>query len=418
MALTAPNFQGDRTVTYFNPSLQLVEQLVRREIPVCAYIHDLDGLARHAREIVSNLPAQSEFFYAIKANSDPAVLVTLAPIVAGFEVASAGEIRKVRQAVGPQARIIMGGPARTETDFIAAIDHGVERVHIESLHLLHLANMVAARAGTKLPILLRINMAGPVPGATITMGGQPTQFGIEEARVDEAIQLAKSRQNLRFDGFHLHTISNNLDADAHAVFCREALLRAQDWAKRNGLEARVINLGGGWGVDYADLDRRFDIHHLAEGLADAIPADGTVLQFECGRIVVAYCAVYVTEVIDLKTTHGETFALLRGGSHHFRLPSAWQHRHPHKILKGRHWPRSWSRPTIGKAVVTFTGELCTPKDVLLRDEEVHDLGVGDIVCFLAAGAYGWDISHHDFLSNAHPERIFLNQTVSNERLIA
>lgn len=407
-------------MTYFNPSLQLVESLVRQDLPACAYIHDLDGLARHARDIVSNLPAQSEFFYAIKANSDPAVLLTLAPIVAGFEVASAGEIRKVRQTAGPKVRIIMGGPGRTETDFIAAIDHGVERVHIESLHLLHLADMVAARAGIRLPVLLRINMAGPVPGATITMGGQPTQFGIDEAQVDEALQLVKSCRHLRFDGFHLHTISNNLDADAHAIFCKEALLRARDWAMRNGLEARVINLGGGWGVDYADLDRRFDFRHLTEQLAGSIPADNTVLQFECGRIVVAYCTVYVAEVIDVKTTHGETFALLRGGSHHFRLPSAWQHRHPHKILNGRVWRRSWPRPTTGKAVVTCTGELCTPKDVLLRNEEVHDLGVGDIVCFLAAGAYGWDISHHDFLSNAHPERIFLKESVSNgdERLIA
>jgi len=407
-------------MTYFNPSLQLVESLVRSDAPVCAYIHDLHGLTRHVSEIVAALPPRSEFFYAIKANSDPAILSTLAPIVSGFEVASAGEIRKVRKAIGPSARIIMGGPARTELDFIAAIDYGVERVHIESLHLVHLAEMVAARTGAKLPILLRVNMAGPVPGATITMGGEPTQFGVDEAHVDNVLQLISSCQHLRFDGFHLHTVSNNLDADAHAVFCKEALSRAQNWAKRNGLTARIINLGGGWGVNYSDLDRRFDVRLLADQLTDSIPADGSVLQFECGRIVVAYCAVYVTEIIDLKTTHGETFALLRGGSHHFRLPSAWQHRHPHKILKGRNWPWSWPRPRAGRATVTFTGELCTPKDVLLRNEEVEDLGVGDVVCFLAAGAYGWDISHHDFLSNAHPERIFLNESVSSydERLIA
>lgn len=407
-------------MTLFNPSLQLIESLVRRDVPACAYIHDLDALASHARDIVSNLPPQSEFFYAIKANNDPAVLATLAPIVTGFEVASAGEIRKVRQAVGPKARIIMGGPARTETDFLTAIDHGVERVHIESLHLLHMADMVAARAGTKLPILIRINMAGPVPGATITMGGQPTQFGIEEAVVDEALRLVKECKHLRFDGFHLHTISNNLDADAHAVFCKEALRRAREWAGRHGLEAKVINLGGGWGVDYADLARRFDIPHFSRKLAASIPSEGTMLQFECGRIVVAYCAVYVTEIIDLKTTHGETFALLRGGSHHFRLPSAWQHRHPHKVLASRRWPWSWERPGIEARTVTFTGELCTPKDVLIRKENVERLSVGDIVCFLAAGAYGWDISHHDFLSNAHPERVFLSDNASNaiERLTA
>lgn len=407
-------------MTIFNPSLSHIESLVKPGIPVCAYIHDLDALASHAIELVSHLPPRSEFFYAIKANSDPAVLCALAPIVAGFEVASAGEIRKARQAVGPNARIIMGGPARTETDFLAAIDHCVERVHIESLHLLHMADIVAKRAGKRLPVLLRINMAGPVPGATITMGGQPTQFGIDEAHVDEALNLVKKCDYLRFDGFHLHTISNNLDAEAHAVFCEEALRRARNWAARNGLVPKVVNLGGGWGVDYSDLNRRFDVRLFCERLAGSIQAGGPLLQFECGRIVVAYCAVYATEIIDLKTTHGETFALLRGGSHHFRLPSAWQHRHPHKILARTNWPWPWQRPSIGTQFVTVTGELCTPKDVLLRKEQVQGLAVGDIICFLAAGAYGWDISHHDFLSNAHPERIFLNEHASNatERLSA
>lgn len=399
-------------MTLFNPSLPLIESLVKPRIPICAYIHDLDALTRHAREIISHLPAKSEFFYAIKANSDPAVLTALAPIVDGFEVASAGEIRKVRAAVGHKVRIIMGGPARTETDFITALDHDVERVHIESFHLLHMANMVAKQAGKILPVLLRINMSGPVPGATITMGGQPTQFGIEEAQVDEALKLVKACENLRFDGFHLHTISNNLDAEAHAVFCKEALRRAHHWVGRAGLVARVVNLGGGWGVDYSDLDRRFDVQLFFKRIAEDAKAQSAILQFECGRIVVAYCAVYVTEIVDLKTTHGETFALLRGGSHHFRLPSAWQHRHPHVILARKAWSWPWQRPQIRDRTITFTGELCTPKDVLLRNETIQELAVGDLLCFLAAGAYGWDISHHDFLSNAHPERIFLSEALN------
>lgn len=400
-------------MTFFNPSLAHIEALVNPDLPICAYIHDLDALASHARFIVSHLPPQSEFFYAIKANSDPAILATLAPIVAGFEVASAGEIRKVRQAVGTKARIIMGGPARTETDFIAAINHGVERVHIESLHLLHMANMVAERHGITLPVLLRINMAGPVPGATITMGGQPTQFGIDESLVDDALQLVKTCPHLRFEGFHLHTISNNLNADAHAVFCKEALRRSQDWALRNGLVAKIINLGGGWGVDYTDLNQRFDIRHFSKSMSESAPFGDVTLQFECGRVVTAYCAVYVAEIVDLKSTHGESFALLRGGSHHFRLPSSWQHRHPHKVLATGRWHQSWPRPRVENQTVTFAGELCTPKDVLLRNEMVESLAVGDILCFLAVGAYGWDISHHDFLSNDHPERIFLNETTSD-----
>ncbi|TRL35548.1 type III PLP-dependent enzyme [Methylosinus sporium] len=391
----------------FAPSLETIERLVSPERPVSAFVHDLDELDRHARQLVSALPPEVDFFYAIKANNDALILKTLAPIVAGFEVASVGEIRKVREAVGSGARIIMGGPARTATDFEAVIDHAVERVHIESIHLLHLAEAVAAAQNVTLSILLRINLTGPVPGATITMGGKPTQFGIDEGEIDEAISTLVACPHLRCEGFHLHTVSNNLDATAHADFCLEALRRARRIADRHGLDLRIVNLGGGWGVDYADIDRLFDFERLATRLRSVIEPDGPRIQFECGRIMVAYCAVYVSEVVDVKTNHGEAFALLRGGSHHFRLPSAWRHRHPFRVVEREKWPWKWPRRGHANRCVTVTGELCTPKDVLLCAEPFSRLRIGDLVCFLLAGAYGWDISHHDFLSNAHPERIFL-----------
>ncbi|MBL1257714.1 type III PLP-dependent enzyme [Methylocystis sp. Sn-Cys] len=394
-------------MTAFAPSLEMIEHLVSRDRPVSAFIHDLDALDRHARRLVSALPPGADLFYAIKANSDPAILRTLAPIVAGFEVASAGEIRKVREAIGDDARIIMGGPARTATDFAAVIDHVVERVHIESIHLLHLANAVAEARNTTLPILLRVNLSGPVPGATITMGGRPTQFGIDEAEIDEAVAALAACPHLRFDGFHLHTVSNNLDADTHADFCLEALSRARRIADRHGLDLRVVNLGGGWGVNYARIDALFDVDCLAGRLRDALEPGAPQIQFECGRIVAAYCTVYVSEVVDVKTNHGKAFALLRGGSHHFRLPSAWRHRHPFIVINRENWPWKWPRRAHTDCLVTVTGELCTPKDVLLDAEPLSTLRIGDLVCFLLAGAYGWDISHHDFLSNAHPERIFL-----------
>jgi diaminopimelate decarboxylase len=391
----------------FAPSLETIERLVSPERPVSAFIHDLDELYRHARQLVSALPPEVDFFYAIKANNDAVILKTLAPIVAGFEVASVGEIRKVREAVGSGARIIMGGPARTAADFEAVIDHAVERVHIESIHLLHLADAVGDARNAIIPILLRINLTGPVPGATITMGGQPTQFGIDEAEIDEAISVLAACPHLRFEGFHLHTVSNNLDATAHSDFCLEALCRARAMADRHGLDLQIVNLGGGWGVDYGDIDRLFDVDCLAARLRNALEPDGPRIQFECGRIMTAYCAVYVSEVIDVKTNHGEDFALLRGGSHHFRLPSAWRHRHPFRVIARERWPWAWSRRGHANRRVTVTGELCTPKDVLLSAEPLSSLRIGDLVCFLLAGAYGWDISHHDFLSNAHPERIFL-----------
>ncbi|WP_460989659.1 hypothetical protein [Sphingobium sp. TomTYG45] len=77
------------------------------------------------------------------------------------------------------------------------------------------------------------------------------------------------------------------------------------------------------------------------------------------------------------------------------------------MLPRENWPHEWARPGLADASVTIAGELCTPKDILARDVRLDRVRIGDLVCFLMAGAYGWDISHHDFLCHAYPERLFL-----------
>ncbi len=241
------------------------------------------------------------------------------------------------------------------------------------------------------------------------MGGAATQFGIEQAAIPDAIAIARECRSLRLEGFHFHTVSNNRDAAGHAALCAAELALARALAREHGIDLRIVNLGGGWGVDYADPDWRFDAAAFAGALTPHLAPDGPTLQFECGRIVAAYHAAYLCEVLDLKRTHGRAFALLRGGTHHFRLPSSWAHDHPFRILPRDAWPHPWMRPELTDTAVTLAGELCTPKDVLARDVPVSRIRVGDIVCFDMAGAYGWDISHHDFLRHAHPERLFLDR---------
>lgn len=395
-------------MTLLKPSAAQVVAVVDSERPTCAFLHDLDALRRHVLEVVRSLPPRAELFYAVKANNDPRILRTLAPHVAGFEVASSGEILKVRDAVGAGVRIIMGGPARTREDIELILAQGVERLHVESLHTLRLANAVAAQAGAVLPILLRVNFAGPVPGATLTMGGAATQFGIAQSDIPDALKLLAHCPALRFEGFHFHTVSNNRDAAGHAALCAMELDLARSWANEHGLDLRIVNLGGGWGVDYGDPDWRFDVEGFTRALAPHVAGD-LRLQFECGRILAAYHAVYVCEILDIKAVHGRVFALLRGGTHHFRLPSSWAHNHPFVILPRDAWLHPWPRPECSDTNLTLAGELCTPKDVLARDVPVARARIGDLVCFLMAGAYGWDISHHDFLCHAHPERIYLNE---------
>jgi diaminopimelate decarboxylase len=116
---------------------------------------------------------------------------------------------------------------------------------------------------------------------------------------------------------------------------------------------------------------------------------------------------YATEVLDVKTTHGETFAVIRGGTHHFRLPASWQHSHPFTVLPVDTWSGPRPRPEATATPVTVVGQLCSPKDVLARAVPVERIRAGDVVLFHQAGAYGWSISHHDFLSHPYPRCLYV-----------
>jgi diaminopimelate decarboxylase len=163
-----------------------------------------------------------------------------------------------------------------------------------------------------------------------------------------------------------------------------------------------VNAGGGLGVDYTG-GAAFDLAALRLGLAGLAPADAARLVLEPGRYLAAGAGWYAAEVLDLKRVHGRWFAVLRGGTHHFRLPAAWRYSHPFTVLPVAGWPYPFERPEVRDVLVDAVGELCTPRDVLARGQPVSRLRVGDVLVFGNAGAYGWDISHHQFLRHPHPE---------------
>lgn len=382
----------------------VVDGLLASEGPVCAYVYDLAGLRAHAAAAVEALPPGCELFYALKANSEVRIVAALVGVVAGFEVGSAGEIALARS-VSSSAPVVFGGPGKTDSSLTAAVESDVVAVHVESVHELRRAAYVAGRLGRRLPVALRVNLAGPLPVATLAMAGRPTQFGIDEADVPAVLEEAVGCSDLDVVGFHFHCISNHHDAVAHAALVESYVSRAQKWAADAGVELRVVNAGGGIGVDYGALDRPFDWKVFCAALPDVRPAR---LRFECGRYLVAACGAYVTEVLDVKTTHGSAFVVVRGGTHHFRLPASWGHSHPFSVIPVEEWRYPFARPGVRDVPVTVAGELCSPKDILARDVFVDEVRAGDLLWFHHAGAYGWAISHHDFLSHAHPEKVFLD----------
>jgi len=362
--------------------------------PVCAYVYDRDALRARAAAVRAALPAGATLLYAVKANAHPDVVRTLAGACDGLEVASGGELAL---AVAARARrIVFGGPAKTDAELAGAVAAGAQ-VNVESA--LELRRLDAI--GRPVDVAIRVNRAGPALPGSHAMTGVPTPFGVDEAQLPGVLDLAGRLPHVRVVGFHLHAVSNNLDAAAHAAFVGESLA----WARAQGIDLRLLNVGGGFGVDHRS-GAIIDLDLLRRSLPRP---DGVELIFEPGRILAADAGWYAAEVLDLKRTHGRWFAVLRGGTHHFRLPAAWGYSHPFTVLPIDEWPHPWPRPEVTAAPVDAVGELCTPRDVLTRGLHVDRLRVGDVLVYARAGAYGWEISHHDFLRHPHPQVMVLGR---------
>ncbi|MGG0178441.1 type III PLP-dependent enzyme [Gottfriedia acidiceleris] len=377
--------------------------------PFCAYLYDLTKLRNHVNSLMTTLPSSCRLFYAIKANSDEMILKALAPIVNGFEVASLGEIEKVRN-IDRNIPILFGGPGKTRHEIEMAIEYGITLLHVESLHELKLVNYIAMQKHVSVSILLRVNLRHSVPSAKLKMAGVPTQFGIDETEIDKAITLIEGLPNLKLQGFHFHAMSNNTDSKSHTSFVDHCYELTKEWSNRWDLDITYVNVGGGIGINYLQLDKQFDWEDFTEQLEKVLEIHNETswnTLFECGRYLTSSCGYYAAEVLDIKQNHGEYFCILRGGSHHLRLPAAWKQSHPFTVIPVEKWPYSFERTEVIGEKITVAGELCTPNDVLAREVIVSKLRVGDVLLFSYAGAYGWAISHHNFLSHPHPERIYV-----------
>jgi diaminopimelate decarboxylase len=367
-----------------------------------AYVYDLAALHEHATAIRAALPSGTEWYYAAKANPAAPILRTLAGVADGFEVASGGELAHVRSVV-PDAPLALGGPAKTDAELIAAAAAGTHRIHVESVHELRRLAALGRPAG----VLLRVNLALPTGAAVLTMGGRPSQFGIDPGDLDECLAVLRDAETLTWHGIHAH-LASGLPA-AEQVRLASAVV---EWAARLGVGE--VNVGGGMAVDYGHPDARYDWAELGAGLREITERTGVRLRIEPGRAVTAYCGWYAASVVDVKRSHGEAFALLAGGTHHLRTPVAKGHDQPFDVLPTV-WHRPWPRPGVTDSAVTVAGQLCTPKDVLARHVPVARLMVGDRVVFGMAGAYAWDISHHDFLMHPRPTFHYLERRVASRQ---
>ncbi|RJQ78378.1 type III PLP-dependent enzyme [Amycolatopsis panacis] len=375
-----------------------------------AYLYDLRHLADHLARIraaFDGVDAQIELLHAVKANPDPALLTVIAEHVHGLEVASGGELAHVRAHL-PGVPLAFGGPGKTDAELTAALAAGVDRYHVESRHELRRLDALARAAGQRVQVLLRVNLpTGFGGGAALTMGGMPSPFGMDPAEAAAAAADLAELPGIQVVGVHAHLASGLAPADC-AALAEVVLSWAAQFGRRHHLALREVNVGGGMAVDYRRPDQIFDWAGYARRLA-AIAAKhpSLTIRIEPGRAISAYSGWYATRVLDLKPSHGEWFAVCAGGTHHLRTPAAKGHDQPVVVVPAEQWDCPWPRPSVTAEPITFVGQLCTPKDVLARQVRLPGIAAGDLVVFAMCGAYGYNISHHDFLMHPAPTVVHL-----------
>ncbi len=374
------------------------------------YVYDLDVVARRVEVLRAALPATVDLAYAVKANPSLAVLRRLASLGLGADVASGGELAAALRAGFDPGRIVVTGPGKTADLHRAAVRAGVGAVTVESTGELARLEAVAADAGRVIPILLRAATVGGTslePDRIIDDGGAG-KFGMDVDDLRAAARAAVASPHLDLLGLHRFGASNVTDAAVLAHLAATAVSLAREVLAGAGGRLRVVDLGGGLGIPYADGEATLDVADLGRRLtavaarpADEPAAAGARLLLEPGRFLVGPAGAYLARVVDRKRVDGAEVAVLDGGINHVLRPALIGREHRVRLLPAG----QGSRGPVGP--VSVVGPLCTGLDVLAARADIAAPEVGDLVAVLDAGAYGFTESMPLFLSHPTPAEVVL-----------
>ncbi len=320
--------------------------------------------------------------YAMKANSNQAVIATLARLGAGADVVSEGELLRARAAGIPPEKIMFSGVGKTERELALAVEQGILCVNVESEPELELLAAIGAQKGRATDISIRVNPdIDPKTHAKIATGKAENKFGIPISRAREVYARAAKLKGVRVTGVDMHIGSQitELDpfSDAFALladFVRE--LRA------DGHVIRHVDLGGGLGIPYReDNEPPPDPSAYAAVVKRATRDLDCQLIFEPGRLIVGNAGILVTRVLYVKRGEAKTFVIVDAGMNDLVRPTLYDAHHDLRPVK---------EAPVGapRLIADLVGPVCESGDFIAQDRPMTEPKAGDLVAIMSAGAYG------------------------------
>lgn len=337
--------------------------------------------------------------YAVKANSNLAVLKVLAQAGAGFDLVSSGELARVLAAGADPSKIVFSGVGKTVAEMKAALQAGIGCFNVESLSELDTLNAVAAELQVKAPISIRVNP--DVDAKThpyISTGLKDNKFGISHDVAIKAYKHADSLPHLNIVGIDCHIGSQLTEIDPF-VAALDKVCELIESLKQEGIELEHVDLGGGLGVMYID-EQVAEVSEFANALLPKLKQLGLKVLFEPGRSIVANAGVLLTKVEVLKPTEHKNFAIVDAAMNDLIRPALYQ-------AEMAVIPMS-SEAEAGTEEQSWdiVGAVCETGDFLAK-KRLLSLAVGDVLAITGAGAYGFVMSSN-YNSRPRPAEVMVS----------
>ncbi|HWQ53397.1 MAG TPA: diaminopimelate decarboxylase [Bryobacteraceae bacterium] len=354
---------------------------VARRVGTPAYVYS-------SRSILDSYRAYDEAFaglahticYAVKANSNMAVLASLARAGSGFDIVSGGELFRVVRAGGDPAKVVFSGVGKTADEIEYALGCGIRSFNCESEAEVALIDSLAARRGVKAAFSVRVNP--DVDAAThpyISTGMSEHKFGIDIAAAEAVYDRSRTCRNLEASGVSCHIGSQILDTEP-LLEAVDKVLALAGRLRTAGLPITHIDLGGGLGVPYRAGDAAPQIRVYAEAVRSRLDGSGFAVTVEPGRSIVGPAGVLLTRVLYRKCTPRKEFVVVDAAMNDLIRPSLYQSHHEIVPL------RKTERPPI---VADVVGPVCETGDFLARGRKLANVVPGDFLAVCTAGAYGF-----------------------------
>jgi diaminopimelate decarboxylase len=320
--------------------------------------------------------------YALKANSNQAVIATLAKLGAGADVVSGGELLRARAASVPAEKITFSGVGKTAAELALAVDENILCVNVESEPELELLSTIAASKGRVAPISIRVNPdIDPKTHAKIATGKAENKFGIPISRAREVYAHAAKLNGVRITGVDMHIGSQIIELDPFG----DAFSLLADFVtmlRSDGHTISHLDLGGGLGIPYReDNEPPPDPDAYAAIVKRATKDLGCRLIFEPGRLIVGNAGILVTRVLYVKHGEAKTFVIVDAGMNDLVRPTLYDAHHDIRPLR---------EATVGERRITadVVGPVCESGDYLALDRSMAEPRPGDLLAIMTAGAYG------------------------------